>query len=60
MQTEVLVTLSSVLEKQCQAVHSKTCGNDETGDLPNKKNEYPVLRRKTLLYFKFDACRAVL
>lgn len=52
--------LSNVLEKPRQDVQPKTSGNDETGDLPNMKNEYPLLRRKTLLYFEFGACRAVL
>ena len=52
--------LSSVLEKSRHDVQPKTSGNDETGDLPNIKNEYPLLRRKTLLCFKFGACRAVL
>jgi hypothetical protein len=51
--------LSSALEKR-QELQPKTSGNDETGDLPNMKNEYPLLRRKTLLYFEFGACRAVL
>jgi hypothetical protein len=52
--------LSSVLVKPRQDVQPKTSGNDETGNLPNMKNEYPLLRRKTLLYFKFGACGAVL
>jgi hypothetical protein len=51
--------LSRVLEKPRQYIQPKTSGNDETGDLPNMKNEYPLLRRKTLLYFEFGASRAL-
>jgi hypothetical protein len=60
MQTEVLMTFLQFLEKPRQDVQSKTNGNDETGDLPNLTNEYPTLRKKTLLYFKFGARMAVL
>jgi hypothetical protein len=52
--------ISSVLKKPRQNVQPKTSGNDETRDLPSMKNEYPPLRRETLLYFKFGACKAVL
>jgi hypothetical protein len=60
MQTEVLVTSLQFLEKPRQDVESKTNGNGETGDLPNMTNEYPTPRKKTLLYFKFGARRAVM